>query len=249
MGENYLNYDGLVRYHTKLWDEIESANEVIAAALNDLNSNKENEINPSNKLSADLVDDTNSTHKFVTTQEKTTWNNKSDFSGSYNDLTDKPTIPAAQIQSDWNATSGMGVILNKPTIPTVPTNVSAFTNDAGYLTSHQDISGKEDKIAIDSTAKTASFTASVGNHYTVNIAASGSVTITLTTPSDNTHISSAVFRVTTSTSPALTFAAASGVNIYVGTSYSIEASKVYEINALWNGTDWSILCSEIQAQS
>ncbi len=32
-------------------------------------------------------------------------------------------------------------------IPTVPTNVSAFTNDAGYLTSHQDISGKQDVIA------------------------------------------------------------------------------------------------------
>ena len=30
-------------------------------------------------------------------------------------------------------------------IPTVPTNVSAFTNDAGYLTAHQDISGKADK--------------------------------------------------------------------------------------------------------
>lgn len=30
-------------------------------------------------------------------------------------------------------------------IPEVPTNVSAFTNDAGYLTEHQDISGKADK--------------------------------------------------------------------------------------------------------
>lgn len=28
-------------------------------------------------------------------------------------------IPDAQVQSDWNATSGMGVILNKPTIPTI----------------------------------------------------------------------------------------------------------------------------------
>lgn len=34
---------------------------------------------------------------------------------------------------------------NKPTIPTIPTDVSAFTNDAGYLTQHQDISGKVDK--------------------------------------------------------------------------------------------------------
>ena len=42
------------------------------------------------------------------------------------------------------ATSGSYDDLDdKPTIPTVPTNVSAFTNDAGYLTSHQDISGKE----------------------------------------------------------------------------------------------------------
>ena len=38
-------------------------------------------------------------------------------SGSYNDLLNKPTIPAAQVQSDWNAVSGLGVILNKPTIP------------------------------------------------------------------------------------------------------------------------------------
>lgn len=40
------------------------------------------------------------------------------------------------------ATSGAYSDLSgKPTIPTVPTNVSAFTNDAGYLSSHQDISG------------------------------------------------------------------------------------------------------------
>ena len=31
------------------------------------------------------------------------------------------------------------------TIPAIPTAISAFTNDSGYLTSHQDISGKADK--------------------------------------------------------------------------------------------------------
>ena len=55
--------------------------------------------------------------------------------------------PVAQVNSDWNATSGKAQILNKPTlfsgsysdltnkptIPTVPTKVSAFTNDSGYL--------------------------------------------------------------------------------------------------------------------
>lgn len=55
-------------------------------------------------------------------------------SGNYDDLSNKPTIPAAQVNADWNATSGVARILNKPTIPTVPTNVSAFTNDTGYIT-------------------------------------------------------------------------------------------------------------------
>jgi uncharacterized protein (TIGR02145 family) len=50
------------------------------------------------------------------------------FSGDYNDLVNTPPIPAAQVNSDWNATSGVEEILNKPT------NVSAFNNDAGYLT-------------------------------------------------------------------------------------------------------------------
>ena len=61
-------------------------------------------------------------------------------SGSYNDLSNKPTIPAAQVNADWNATSGVARILNKPTIPTVNnasliiqkngTNVATFTANA-----------------------------------------------------------------------------------------------------------------------
>ena len=63
---------------------------------NNLLDTKNPLIDSTHKLSSDLVDDTNATNKF--------------FSGNYNDLT------------------------NKPTIPTVPTNVSAFTNDANYTT-------------------------------------------------------------------------------------------------------------------
>lgn len=61
-------------------------------------------------------------------------------SGSYTDLTDKPTIPAAQVNADWNASSGVAQILNKPTIPTVNdasltiqkngTTVATFTANA-----------------------------------------------------------------------------------------------------------------------
>lgn len=35
-------------------------------------------------------------------------------SGSYTDLLNKPTIPAAQINSDWNASSGLAQVLNHP---------------------------------------------------------------------------------------------------------------------------------------
>jgi len=54
--------------------------------------------------------------------------------GSYNDLTDKPTI-AGQVQADWNISdsSDSAFIKNKPTIPT---KVSDLTNDSGYLTQH-----------------------------------------------------------------------------------------------------------------
>ena len=70
-----------------------------------------------------LTAHTANTSVHVTSAEKTTWNNKSDFSGDYNDLT------------------------NKPTIPTVPTNISDFTNDAGYIT-NADITGKADTSAV-----------------------------------------------------------------------------------------------------
>lgn len=81
----------------------------------------------------------------------------SDIITSYNDLTDKPTIPTktSDLQNDsgfitgvdWDdvenkptfatvATTGdYDDLLNKPTIPVVPSVLSAFTNDVGYITS------------------------------------------------------------------------------------------------------------------
>ena len=37
-------------------------------------------------------------------------------------ILNKPTIPAAQVNADWNAASGAAQILNKPTIPAAPVN-------------------------------------------------------------------------------------------------------------------------------
>lgn len=41
-------------------------------------------------------------------------------SGQYADLLGKPAIPAAQVNADWNATSGVAMILNKPPAQTIP---------------------------------------------------------------------------------------------------------------------------------
>lgn len=42
----------------------------------------------------------------------------------YSSLTGAPTIPAAQVNSDWTATSGVSQVLNKPTFATVATTGS-----------------------------------------------------------------------------------------------------------------------------
>ena len=55
------------------------------------------------------------------------WNQTDTTADDY--IKNKPTIPSAQVNSDWNSSSGVSQILNKPT------NVSAFSNDAGYLAS------------------------------------------------------------------------------------------------------------------
>ena len=90
-------------------------------------------------------------------------------SGSYNDLSNKPTIPAAQVNSDWNATSGVAQILNKPT------NISAFTNDSGYITSSAltgyatesyvttAVSGKQDTLVSGTNIKTINNTSILGS--------------------------------------------------------------------------------------
>lgn len=84
---------------------------------------------------------------------------------------------SAQVQSDWTETNteSMAYIQHKPslatvattgaysdlsgtpTIPTVPTNVSAFTNDAGYLTQHQSLADVFGIVDYDSSTKHINF--------------------------------------------------------------------------------------------
>ena len=51
----------------------------------------------------------------TTSQVQSDWNQATTSALDF--IKNKPSIPAAQVQSDWSATSGLGQILNKPTIP------------------------------------------------------------------------------------------------------------------------------------
>ena len=127
----------------------------------------------------------------ITSTKVTEWNNKSNFDGNYNSLTNKPTIPTVDVNKNYVDTQ-LATKANKSEIPslngyatetyvqnkiaeaslsggevdlsgyatkddlntkadksTIPTKVSQLTNDKGYLTSHQDISGKADKVYVD----------------------------------------------------------------------------------------------------
>lgn len=69
---------------------------------------------------------------------------------------------SAQTDTLLDGKQNVGDYALRSELPVVPTNVSAFTNDAGYLTQHQDISGKQDVLTpgtgIDITNNVISYT-------------------------------------------------------------------------------------------
>lgn len=111
----------------------------IEIPISDLISGLQAEITAQNPLSADYLTD-GSTNKVFTSTEQTKLSNieagaqvnvKPDWnaaSGSAAEILNKPTIPAAQVNSDWNAVSGAAEILNKPSIPDAVSGVNDGTN-------------------------------------------------------------------------------------------------------------------------
>ena len=104
---------------------------------------------------ANFTAHTASTTVHVTSTEKSTWNGKQDAISDLATIRSNAAAGAnkvSNVQSDWNATSGLAQILNKPTIPTVNngtltiqqngTTVGTFTaNQAGSTTANISING------------------------------------------------------------------------------------------------------------
>lgn len=85
-----------------------------------------------------------------------------------NNYTHPSTHPASMITGLASvATSGSySDLSNKPTIPVVPTNVSAFINDAGYLTQHQ---------SLDDYAKKTDVNTALANKLGINDTAAAAI--------------------------------------------------------------------------
>ena len=108
-------------------------------------------------------------------------------SGIYSDLTGKPTIPAAQVASDWNAVTGVSVILNKPTLFS-----GAYADLTGKPTlfsgAYADLTGKPTLATVATSGSYADLTnkptfvsaLTTSDGLSVNTAATGSVSITNT---------------------------------------------------------------------
>jgi hypothetical protein len=105
-------------------------------------------------------------------------------SGDYNDLDNLPSIPSAQVNSDWNATSGVAEILNKPTITsgtvtsvdlTMPT---AFSVSGNPITSSGTLAVAAAGLSsqyIRGDGQLANFPTSSGGGSSVNFYLNGSV--------------------------------------------------------------------------
>jgi hypothetical protein len=106
------------------------------------------------------------------------------FSNDYNDLDNLPTIPAAQVNSDWNATSGVEEILNKPTIPTGTVTSVGLTMPSAFSVANSPIttSGSLDVTGAGTVSQyvrgdgsLANFPASTGGGASLSFYLNGSV--------------------------------------------------------------------------
>ena len=86
-----------------------------------------------------------------------------------------PVIPAAQVQSDWNATTGLGVILNKPSIPTNTNTTYSQSSVASAANVNLRLTGSDstnDDILV-TAGNNVTFTSVTASGFTINSTGGG----------------------------------------------------------------------------
>lgn len=227
--------------------------------------------------------------KNITQANITSWNNKSDFSGNYNDLSNKPTIPSEVTESTvsgWGFTKNTGTY-SKPSggipktdlssavqtslgkadtalqsisssdvtsalgyTPYNSTNPNGYTSNVGtitgitmngaskgtsgvvdlgtVITSHQDISGKANKISV---VQTSASTIEINSNTFYKFGEVASLNITLASITDNTIYNEYMFEFVSGTT-ATTLTLPSSVK-WLETP-TVEANKIYQCSIVDN---------------
>lgn len=144
-------------------------------SIADLIAGLQSEITSTNKLSADLIAN-GTTNKVVTATEKSTWNGKQDAINDLATIRSNAEAGAAKVsnvQSDWNATTGAAVILNKPTIPTVGEGELTIKVNGTTIETFGANQGDDDEIDIsiptESTVSNWGFTKNTGTVTQVRV--------------------------------------------------------------------------------
>lgn len=129
--------------------EIEQMEQVVAASLNDLNTRLGAKANTSDVYTKSEVDQAIDEAIAGGVADLTNYYTKSESDAKYATQTVVNEEIAARITAIRDVNTTLESKADKSEIPTVPTNVSAFTNDAGYLTQHQSLSNYYTKTEID----------------------------------------------------------------------------------------------------
>ena len=120
-------------------------------------------------------------------------------------------------------------------------DTSPTSGSDNYVTSggvYTALQNKTDKVAIISSSG-ATLNAETGKYYRFDSAV-GTLAITLNHTND-IYIQQATFGFTTDSTASVTFSPSTiSETIYYADGFEIEASKTYEVNALWNGASWMI---------
>jgi hypothetical protein len=97
----------------------------------------------------------------------------SNYLVNYNNLINKPTIPAAQVNSDWNSVSGFSQILNKPDLTVITTNDTNISNyvltTSNYLVNYNNLINKPDlTIIATNNTNISNYVLATSNYFVQN---------------------------------------------------------------------------------
>jgi hypothetical protein len=110
-----------------------------------------------NTLNNTVTAHTANTTIHVTTAQTAAWDGKQDAISDLATIRSNAEAGAAKVsnvQSDWNATTGLAVILNKPTIPSAPGTLTTTATTAQSTATNEALTGN---ISLHKVSKTGSY--------------------------------------------------------------------------------------------